>query len=51
MDFVIPADHRVKLKESEKRDKYEDFAREIQTMNVTVKPIVIGFLGPIGEDW
>ena len=24
MDFALPADHRVKLKESEKRDKYPD---------------------------
>ena len=28
MDFAVPADHRVKLKESEKRDKYLDLARE-----------------------
>ena len=30
MDFAIPEDHRVKLKESEKRDKYLDFARELK---------------------
>ena len=29
MDFAIPADHRVKLKETEKRDKYPDLAREL----------------------
>ena len=28
MDFAIPADHKVKLKESEKNDKYLDLARE-----------------------
>ena len=28
MDFVVPTDSRVKLKESEKRDKYQNFARE-----------------------
>ena len=28
MDFVVPADPRVKLKESEKRNKYLDLARE-----------------------
>ena len=28
VDFAVPADHRVKLKESEKRDKYLDLARE-----------------------
>ena len=41
---------RVKLKESEKRDKYEDLARELKTlwnMKVTVIPTVIGALGTI----
>ena len=28
VDFAVPADRRVKLKESEKRDKYLNFARE-----------------------
>ena len=28
MDFAILADHRVKIRESEKRDKYLDLARE-----------------------
>ena len=28
VDFVVPADHRVKLKESEKKDKYLALARE-----------------------
>ena len=28
MDFTVPADQRVKLKESEKREKYLDLARE-----------------------
>ena len=30
MDFVIPADHRVKVKESENRDKYLDLARKLK---------------------
>ena len=30
VDFSIPVDHRVKLKESEKRDKYLDLARELK---------------------
>ena len=30
MDFVIPVDHRVKLKENEKKDKYLDLARELK---------------------
>ena len=28
MDFAVPANHRVKLKENEKKDKYLDLARE-----------------------
>ena len=32
MDFAVPADHRVKLKESEKRDKYQDFVRELKKL-------------------
>ena len=28
VDFAVPADHRVKLKETEKKDKYRDLARE-----------------------
>ena len=28
VDFAVPTDHRVKLKESEKNDKYLDLARE-----------------------
>ena len=30
VDFSVPVDHRVKLKESEKRDKYLDLARELR---------------------
>ena len=29
-DFAVPAKHRVKLKESEKRDKYINLARELK---------------------
>ena len=32
MDFAVPADHRVNLKESGKRDKYLDFASELKSM-------------------
>ena len=45
MDFVVPADHRVKLKESEKKDKYLNIAKELKrlsNMKVTIIPIVIG---------
>ena len=47
-DFAHPADHRVKLKESEKSDKYLDLAKEMKTlgnMKVTVIPIVTVPLG------
>ena len=40
----------VKLKESEKKDKYVDFAREVKNlwnMRVTVIPIEIGALGTV----
>ena len=30
MDFDVPADNGLKLKESEKRDKYLDLARELK---------------------
>ena len=30
MDFAVPIDNRVRLKESEKRDKYLDLAREVK---------------------
>ena len=30
VDFAVPADHRIKLKEWEKKDKYLDLARELK---------------------
>ena len=50
VDFVVPADHRVKLKQCEKRDKYLDLARELKkrwNMNVTEIPVVIGALSTV----
>ena len=49
VDFAIPADHRVKLKKSEKSDKYLDLARtqKIWNMKVTMIPIVISALGTV----
>ena len=29
VDFAVPANHRINLKESEKKDKYLDLAREL----------------------
>ena len=31
VDFAVPADHWVKLKECEKKDKYLDIARELKS--------------------
>ena len=45
VDFAVPADHRIKLKEGEKRNKYLDLARELKkiwNMKGTIIPIVIG---------
>ena len=51
MDFAVPVDHRVKWKESEKKDKYVDLARELKklwNMKVTFIPIVIGAIATDG---
>ena len=47
VDFAVPTDHRIKLKECEKKDKYLDLARELKktkqwNMQVIIIPIVIG---------
>ena len=50
VDFAVPADHRIKLKECEKKDKNLDLARELKNlwnMKVTVIPIMIGAFGTI----
>ena len=52
MDFAVPADHRVKLKESEKKDKYLDLARELKKLGnkkVTFIPIIICVFGTVTE--
>ena len=49
-DFIVPAYHRIKLKESEKRDKNVDLAKELEilwNMKVTVIPIVIVVIGTV----
>ena len=49
-DFTVLADHRIKLKEGEKSDKYPELARELKklwNMKVTVIPFVIGGLGTV----
>ena len=44
VDFAVPADHRIKLRESDQKDKYLDLAWELKTMErkVTIIPIVTG---------
>ena len=47
VEFAVSADHRIKLKEYEKKDKYLDLARELKklwNMKVTIIPIVIGVI-------
>ena len=50
MDFAIPAQHGIKSKEREKRDKYLELARELKklwNMKLTLIPTVFGALGMI----
>ena len=50
VDFAVTADHRIKLKECAKKDKYLDLARELKklwNMQVTIIPIVIGAFGTV----
>ena len=50
MDFAVQTDHRIKLKECEKKYKYLDLAWELKklwNMKVTIKPIVIDAFGTV----
>ena len=52
VNFAVPADHKIKLKECEKKDKYYDLARELKelwNMKVTIVLIVIGAFGTVTE--
>ena len=45
VNFAVPADHSIKLKECKKKDKYIDLSRELKQLwnvQVTIIPIVIG---------
>ena len=49
-DFAVPANHRVKIKENEKIEKYLDLARELNklwNMRVMMILIVIGAPGMV----
>ena len=48
VNFAVPADHRIKLKECKNKDKYIDLAKELKklwNMKVTIVLIVIGTFG------
>ena len=50
VDFAVLADHRIKLKECEKKDKYLDLARQLKKIwnrKVTIIPIVINAFGKV----
>ena len=50
VDFAVSADHRINLKECEKKDKYLELARELKkpwNMKVTIVTIAIGAFGTI----
>ena len=52
MDFAVPADQRVKFKES-KKDRYFDLdkgLKKLLNMKMTVIPIVIGPLGTVTKE-
>ena len=50
VDFAVLADHRIKLKEYEKKDMYRDLVRELKklwNMQVTIILMVIGAFGTV----
>ena len=46
MNFGVPADHRIKLKECEKKDLAREL-KKLWNMKVTIIPIVIGVFGTV----
>ena len=52
IDFAVPRDIRIEVKEKGKMEKYRDLGRELQKIwNVKVKiiPLVVGSLGDISS--
>ena len=50
VDFAVPAELKIKLKECEKKDKYLDLDWELKKLwniQVTIIPIVIGVFGTV----
>ena len=54
VDFAVPAGHRIKLKECEKKDKYLDLARELKkllNMKVTIVLIMNDAFSTVTKDY
>ena len=52
VDSAVPLEHRVKLEESENKDKYQDLAWELPKlweMKLMMIPNVIGALGKVAK--
>ena len=53
MNFAVPTDEEIKLKESEKKNKYLDIAKKLKKIlnrKVTIIPIVIGAFGTVTNE-
>ena len=46
VDFAVPADHKIKLKECEKKDLAREL-KKLWNIPVTIIPIVIGVFGTV----
>ena len=58
VEFAVPSDQRIKLKECEKKDKYVDLAMELKKLWNLPVTIIIGAFGTVAkgllkglEDW
>ena len=47
VNFAVPADHRIKSKENEKKDNLARELKILWNMKVTITPIVIGAFGTV----
>ena len=54
MDFTFPARHRIEIKESEKLEKYQDLAKELErkfwNVKVRVMSIIIWIHGTLAKN-
>ena len=55
IDIAVPADVRVKEKEKEKVEKYQDLKKDIKRLwklgNVEIVPVVVGVLGSVSAEF